>query len=51
MIIFILLSINLFISYKIAKILGSIVVGKSTLSEARLKEMRQRFSEIAGVKK
>jgi len=50
-IIFILLSINIFISYKIAKILGSIVVGKSTLSEARLKEMRQRFPEIAGVKK
>ena len=51
MIIFILLSINIFISHKIAKILGSIVVGKSTLSEARLKEMRQRFPEIAGVKK
>lgn len=51
MIIFILLSINIFISYKIAKILGSIIVGKSTLSEARLKEMRQRFPEIAGVKK
>jgi len=50
-IIFILLSINIFISYKIAKILGSIIVGKSTLSEARLKEMRQRFPEIAGVKK